>query len=112
MTELVAKANIDKSPDEILLIIFRCLLKSDTGESVYWNENRCQVDKQVSKHSLPTDPSGRWLGRKSHSDMRNGRDLVPVSCVCRRWNRVANEILYKQIQVMGECPQILIKADS
>src|SRR5208282_4735718 len=62
---------------------------------------------------IPTDPRGRWLSRKSDKDMRDGRHrLCPVSRVCRKWNPIAVDILYTQIQVtIGEHTSQLAQAD-
>lgn len=105
------KATVYKLADQTLSMIFRRLLKPDTRESV-WNEaddDVCKYDKRVlSIDSLPSDPRERWLSRQSFMDMRDGRDrLVPVSRVCRRWNEIANEILYMQIQVYVNAPRFL-----
>ena len=89
-------------PAEILRQIFLNLLDREKNFNF---DNVLPFDKRIPSYGpIPTDPRERWLSRKSDRDMRDGRHrLCPVSRVCRKWNSVAVDILYCQIQAtIGE----------
>src|SRR5271170_4749233 len=92
-------------PADILREIFLNLLDPEKNFNF---DNVSPFDKRITLFdSMPTDPRKRWLSRKSDKDMRDGRyRLCVVSRVCRKWNPVAVDILYRQIQVtIGELVQ-------
>lgn len=101
-------ASISLLPAEILRQIFLSLLDQEKNFNFY---DDSLFDNGFA--SIPTDPRGRWLSRKSDKDMRDGRHrLCPVSRVCRKWNPIAVDILYTQIQVtIGENTSQLAQAD-
>jgi len=87
---------------EVLTEIFRFLLDHPKR---FNDEGYSAIDKRVKQGFTPTDARDAWLSRLSFSDMRDGRHrLVPVSRVCTLWNKIANQILYEEIQVDGNTP--------
>jgi len=89
---------ISKLPSETLTTIFRYLLDPIPK---YQFEGQSWKNRKINGGlPVPTHPRERWLARKSYYDDYDGRHhLVPISQTCRRWNSVANEILYKEIYV-------------
>lgn len=58
------------------------------------------MDKKFTRKTKPVDKRDDWLYRLSFMDMRDGRhSLLPLSLVSRRWSKLANEMLYEEIQV-------------
>ena len=95
----------DKLPNETLMMIFRCLLKPIPRHEF---DRHTWLQKKIEGGSIPKDPRDRWLARFNYSNMADGRHhLVPVSQTCRRWNIIANEILYLEVDVKGTSHSIL-----
>ena len=58
------------------------------------------MDKKFTRETKLADKREDWLYRLSYMDMHDGRhSLLPLSLVCHRWNKLANGMLYEEIQV-------------
>jgi F-box-like len=89
----------DRIPNLALRIIFQYVRDGSTKKKIYNNEG-CVMDKKLTRKTKLADKRDDWLHRLSFMDMRDGRhSLLPLSLVCRRWNKIANELLYEEIQV-------------
>ena len=88
---------------QVLTEIFRFLLVHPKD---FNDDGLSSIDKRVKPGCTPTGARDVWLSRVSFLDMRDGRHhLVPVSRVCTLWNKIANQIMYEQIQVDGSTCQ-------
>ena len=78
------------------------LWRNPDPEDFNFEDEACVMDKKVKLGCIPTERRDIWLSRMSFMDLRDGRHrLLPVSRVCSHWNKIANAILYEQIQVKG-----------
>ena len=80
-------------------MIFQHVRNAATKKKHY-NTDHCIMDKYFTRETKLVDKREDWLYRLSFMDMRDGRhSLLPLSLVCHRWNKIANEMLYEEIQV-------------
>jgi len=88
-------------PNEILEQIFRHVLLPVTAEELVLE------DQKPEDLKVPKDRRHVWLVRFFRVEdpwgvdnrLHDRFDLVPISHVCRKWNLVANKILYEEIQL-------------
>jgi F-box-like len=90
----------ERLPDEIILMIFRCLLSGNTKEPLLARLR----EGWYPLHKLKGIPISTLSKRRSFINVMVYKRhlLLSVLRVCRRWNEITNEILYRDIHVSGK----------
>lgn len=98
----------DRIPNLVLRMVFQ-YIRNKSMKRKHYNTDGCVMDKNYTNKKKFTDKREDWLHRLSFMDMRDGRhSLLPLSLVCRRWNKIATEMLYEEVQV---CDGILARGE-
>ena len=97
--EALNQSAFQRLSNAVLRRVFQYLRNNATGEKMY-NIFSCIVDTKYERQRPAKDKRDLWLSRLSFMDMRDGRHvLLPLARVCRRWNKIATEMLYEEIQI-------------
>ena len=95
-------------PNDILREVFQ-YLRNNEIKYLDFNIWNVVIDKTYYRNRTRIrNKRDLWLHRTSFVDMRDGRHvLCSLALVCRRWNAIATEMLYQEIQ-LNDCKSFRI----